>query len=156
MKFVSFTKGAALALAAAGLMACTPATTGNVVNANQSQVAQTVNYGTVVGAQPVTVQGGNMPATVVGTIAGGVIGGLIGDQIGKGRGQDIATGVGATAGAVAGNAAANAATTVQSTEWTVKLDNGSSISVIQASPVFSVGQRVQVVQSGNGVTRLVP
>jgi outer membrane lipoprotein SlyB len=45
---------------------------------------------------------------------------------------------------------------VQSTEWLVQLESGRTISVVQAQPAFSIGQRVQVVQSASGVTRLVP
>ena len=65
----------------------------------------------------------------------------------------LATGAGAVAGAAAGNAITNSATTVQSFEWTIRLESGQTISVIQASPTFSVGQRVQVIQSGSN-TRL--
>lgn len=150
----TFRTGAIMTMAALALMACNPPTSGNVVNARQAQTAQTVVYGTIVGASPVTVQGGNAPADVVGTVAGGLVGGLIGNEIGGGRGRDIATVAGAVGGAAAGNRIAGAATTVQSTEWTVRTDGGRTISVIQAQPSFSIGQRVQVVQSG-GVTRLV-
>ncbi len=152
----SILRGALLAgIAALALTACTPPNSGNVVSASQSQVAQTVNYGTIVSARPVTVQGGNQPANVVGTLAGGLLGGVLGNEVGGGTGKVLATGAGAVAGAAAGNAVAGAATTQQSTEWTVRLDSGATISVIQASPTFSVGQRVQVVQSGSN-TRLVP
>ena len=95
-------------------------------------------FGTVIGARPVTVQGGNAPASVVGTIAGGVAGGLLGNQIGGGTGKVIATGVGATAGAAAGNRVANAATTQASTAYTVRTDGGQTVAVIQASPSFGV------------------
>lgn len=155
MKTHMIKSGAILAVASLALMGCNPPTSGSVVNARQSQTAQSVAYGTIVGAQPVTVQGGNQTAEVVGTLAGGLLGGLAGNQVGGGRGRVVTTGVGATAGAAAGNRIAGAATTIQSTEWTVQLDSGRTISVIQAEPVFSVGQRVQVVQSG-GVTRLIP
>ncbi len=156
MTVTHFRNCALLCVASIALFACNPPNSGNVVSANQAQVAQNVSFGVITNARPVTVQGGNTPASVVGTIGGGLVGGLIGNEIGGGRGQDIATVVGATAGAAAGNRAANAATTVQSTEWTVQLESGRSISVIQAQPTFGIGQRVQVVQSANGVTRLVP
>jgi outer membrane lipoprotein SlyB len=148
-------RAAALVLASTALLACNPPTSGNVVDASQAQRAQTVTFGTIVGSQPVTVQGGNQPAAVVGTIGGGLAGGLLGREVGGGTGRDIATVVGATAGAAAGNRLAGAATTQQSTEWLVQLESGRTISVIQAQPAFSIGQRVQVVQGG-GTTRLVP
>lgn len=153
------TMGRAIAAVALALpvIACTPTTTGNVVSGNQAQVAQSVAMGTVIDARSVTVQanqGG--PGAVTGTLAGGLIGGLVGNEIGGGRGQDIATVVGATAGAAAGNRAADRLGTKPSVEWTVRLDSGQTISVIQADPAFSVGQRVQVIQSASGVTRLQP
>jgi outer membrane lipoprotein SlyB len=149
-----FRNGALLATAAVALMACNPPNSGNVVDASRAQQAQTVTFGTILSAQPVTVQGGNQTAAVVGTIAGGLLGGLAGNEIGGGRGQDIATVAGATLGATAGNRAANAANTVQSTEYTVQLESGRTIAVIQAQPSFAVGQRVQVIQSADGTTRL--
>ncbi len=148
--------GALAAVASIALMGCNPPNSGNVVNARQAQSAQTVSFGTIVGANPVSVQGGNQTAEVVGTLAGGLLGGLAGNSVGGGRGRVITTGVGATAGAAAGNRIAGAATTVQSTEWLVQLESGRTISVIQAEPAFSIGQRVQVVQNANGNTRLVP
>lgn len=137
------------------LGACAQPTSGTVVNASQAGVAQSVNFGTIVDARPVTVTGNTSGAAdATATIAGGVIGGLIGNQIGGGFGNDVATVVGATAGAAAGNRAAQEVGTQQSVEWTVQLESGQTISVIQADPVFSVGQRVQVIQSGSGNTRL--
>lgn len=143
------------ALAALALTACASPNSGNVVSANQAQIAQSVTFGTITGSRPVTVQGGNKPGEVVGTVAGGIVGGLLGNQIGGGTGNVLATGVGATAGAAAGNAVAGSATKQASTEWFVRTDAGQNISVIQASPTFATGQRVQVVQSGS-TTRLVP
>ncbi len=153
MTILSLRKAAVLGLASLALLGCNPPNSGNVVSASQAQTAQSVSFGTIIGANPVTVQGGNTPAAVVGTIGGGLAGGLLGNEIGGGRGRDIATVVGATAGAAAGNRIANAATTQQSTEWLVQLESGRTISVIQASPTFNIGQRVQVIQGG-GATRL--
>jgi outer membrane lipoprotein SlyB len=145
----------AAGLAAVTLMACTPPPSGNVVNAGQAQTASTVQFGTITGGRAVTVEGGNVPGEVVGTLAGGIVGGLLGNQVGGGTGKVLATGAGATAGAAAGNRIAQEVNTVQSTEWFVQLDSGRTISVIQREPVFSTGQRVQVVQNGSS-TRLVP
>lgn len=144
----------ACALAAVALTACTAPQGGNIVSANTAQTAQTVTFGTIVSSRAVTVQGGNVPGEVVGTLAGGIVGGLLGNEVGGGTGRVLATGAGATAGAAAGNVAARELSTQQSIEWTVRLDSGQTISVVQSQPVFSVGQRVQVVQSGSS-TRLV-
>lgn len=144
------------ALAALALAGCASPNSGTMVSANQAQMAQSVHMGTITGSRPVTVQGGNTTGEVVGTLAGGIVGGLLGNELGKGTGNVLATGAGATAGAAVGNRVAGSATQQASTEWFVRLDGGQNISVIQATPSFATGQRVQVVQSGDGTTRLVP
>ena len=145
----------ALALALP-LAACAPPQSGDLVNANQSQVAQRVSFGTIIGARQVAVQGGNRGAEIAGTAAGGAIGVAAGNQIGGGSGRDAARIIGGVVGAAAGNRAAGNVTTQQSVEWTVQLDNGGTITVIQAQPTFARGQRVQVIQGANGLTRLIP
>lgn len=42
---------------------------------------------------------------------------------------------------------------VPSSEWTVKLDGGHMMTLVQAEPVFRVGQRVKVV-TGDGPPRM--
>ena len=141
-------------LLALPLAACAPPQSGNLVNANQAQAAQRVNLGTIVGVQQVAVQGQNPGGVAAGTAGGAALGGVIGNQIGDGSGRDIARAIGIIGGAAAGNRAAGRATTRQSLEWTVRLDNGQTISVIQAQPTFARGQRVQVIQGSGGLTRL--
>ena len=144
-------RGVTLAFGAAVLAACTQPS-GDVVSANQAQSAQSVQFGTVISARNVTVQGGQ-GAQAAGAIVGGIAGAALGQNIGKGTGQVLATGAGATAGAAAGLQAGKAAAGHQSIEWTVRLESGQTITVIQASPAFSVGQRVQVIGGGTN-TRL--
>jgi outer membrane lipoprotein SlyB len=148
---------AVAALAALPLMACQIApTSGTTVSAGQTQTAQTVLLGTITGSRAVTVeanQGG--VGQVLGTVAGGVAGAALGQQVGGGTGKVVATGVGATAGAAIGNQAAAAAQRTESIEWFVQTDGGQNLSVVQASPTFGVGERVQIIQGG-GQTRLVP
>ena len=136
------------------LAACVPPQTGNVVDAGQVQVAQNVTLGTILGATPVAVRGANPGGELAGTAGGAALGGAIGNQIGDGEGRDIARAIGVIAGGVAGNRAAGNATVQQSLEWTVRLDNGRTISVIQSEPTFARGQRVQVIQGAGGLTRL--
>ena len=146
---------AALALALP-VAACAPPQSGNLVNANQAQVAQRVSLGTVIGFRQVLVQGGNPGAELAGTAAGGAIGIAAGNQIGEGEGRDAARAIGGIVGAVAGNRAAAGATTARSFEWTVRLDNGQTVAVIQREPTFARGQRVQVIEGAGGLTRLAP
>jgi outer membrane lipoprotein SlyB len=145
-------KGVTLAvLGAAALAACTQPS-GNVVGANQAQVAQSVQFGTVISSRNVTVQG-NQGVQAAGAVIGGIAGAALGHNIGGGTGKVLATGAGATAGAAAGLAAGKAGASRQSIEWTVRLESGQTISVIQASPTFATGQRVQVIGGGSN-TRL--
>ena len=138
------------------VMACTPPQTGNLVNADSAQVAQRVALGTIIGVRQVLVQGGNRGAELAGGAGGAAIGIAAGNQIGDGSGRDAARAIGGIIGAVAGSRAAQGATTQQSYEWTVRLDNGQTISVIQGEPTFGQGQRVQVVEGQGGLTRLIP
>lgn len=147
-------RGAAALGLVATLAACVPQQNADVVSANQAMTAQTVRLGTVTGARNVVVQGGQ-GSQVAGAVVGGIAGAALGNQVGGGLGQDIATGVGATAGVVAGQQAGRAAASSNSIEWFVDLDSGGTVSVIQTSPSFSVGQRVRVI-SGGGSTRLAP
>ena len=146
---------AALALSLAlPLAACAPPQSGNLVNADQAQVAQRVSLGTIVGVQQVAVQGSNRGAEIAGTATGGAIGVAAGNQIGDGSGRDAARVIGGVIGAAAGNRAATNVTTQQSLQWTVQLDQGGTIAVIQSQPTFARGQRVQVIEGRGGLTRL--
>lgn len=150
MRF-AIVKGALALALAVGLAACTPPS-GNVVAAGNAQTASTVSFGTVVSARNVQVQGGQ-GSQAAGAILGGLAGAALGQNVGGGTGKVVATGVGATAGAAAGLQAGKAAAGHQSIEWTIRMDNGATIAVIQAEPQFAVGQRVQVI-TGGGQTRL--
>ena len=150
---VSLRSAAALVLVAA-LSACAAQQSGNVVSANQARQAQSVQFGTVTSSRVVTVQG-TQGGQAAGAILGGIAGAALGQEVGGGTGRVIATGVGATAGAAAGLQAGKAAGSRQSIEWTVRLESGGSIAVIQGDPTFAIGQRVQVI-SGGGSTRLAP
>ena len=113
--------------------------------------AQTVQFGTVVSARG--HRSGQPGRQAAGAIVGGIAGAALGQNVGGGTGQVLATGAGATAGAAAGLQAGKAVAGHQSIEWTVRLESGRTIAVIQAEPVFAVGQRVQVI-TGGGTTRL--
>ncbi len=71
----------ALAMLSAG---CTNYS-GNTYSGSQVRSAQTVQYGTVVSVQPVTLEE-DRPA-VLGTVGGGVVGGVLGNMVGGGRGR---------------------------------------------------------------------
>jgi outer membrane lipoprotein SlyB len=151
---VATLRGAAAVAVAVALTACTPQQNANVLPGNQALTASTVSFGTVVSSRVVQLQGGQ-GAQAAGAVLGGLAGGALGQNVGGGTGQVIATGVGATAGAAAGLQAGRAAAGRQSIEWTVRLENGGTIAVVQGEPTFAIGQRVQVI-TGGGTTRLAP
>lgn len=85
----------AVALAATVLSGCANNTaSGDTFTASQARQVQTVTYGSIVSARPVTIQGGNNN-NVAGAIGGAVVGGFLGNTIGGGRGNSLATAGGA-------------------------------------------------------------
>ncbi len=92
--------------------------------------------------------------SVAGTALGAVGGGLLGSMFGGGHGKYLTAAAGAVAGGVAGNAIGSKSQ--EGIEYTVKLDNGSIITITQGTePYISVGQRVYVVNSNKGRSRIV-
>lgn len=136
-------------VACAALVACVPTTTATTYPA---VAQQTVFDGTITNVQQVVQTNPN--SQMAGAVVGGIAGGLIGNQFGNGTGKDVMTGLGAAAGMAAGSnmAAANSRTTAL--QWTVRLDDGRSIAVVQ-NQNFKVGQRVKVQFTGNGGARII-
>ncbi|OOY05638.1 glycine zipper 2TM domain-containing protein [Thioclava sp. F28-4] len=110
-----------------------------------------IEYGRIVSVQPVTMRRTTDGDQIVGAVTGGLVGAVIGHQFGSGTGKDVMTGAGAIAGTIIGSNVASQGGTYTSYAWTVRLDNGGSITVIQMSNQFRVGDRVSVVRSGNQV-----
>ena len=126
---------------------------GNAYSGGQVRSAQTVQYGTVVSVQPVTLEE-DRPA-VVGTVGGGVVGGILGNMVGGGRGRTLATIAGAALGAAGGYAGEKAITKQNGLEITVELENGQQLSIVQASDQqFSPGERVRVLRGSDGSARV--
>lgn len=93
-------------------------------------------------------------SSITGTALGAVGGGLLGSMFGGGNGKYLTAAAGAVAGGVAGNAIGSKSQ--EGIEYTVKLDNGSVISLTQGiEPHISVGQRVYVINSNKGRSRIV-
>jgi outer membrane lipoprotein SlyB len=82
----------------------------------------------------------------LGAVGGAVVGGILGHQVGGGRGQDVATVVGAVGGAVAGNEIEKRAKANRTSEVTVRMEDGSSRVIQQASAsTWRNGDRVRVI-----------
>lgn len=119
--------------------------------------AMTTYAGVVVNVRKVQIQEGDkLTDNVAGGVVGGLIGGVGGHMIGGGRGNTAATVGGALLGAGAGALAQRALSEQEGMEYTVKLDTGSMMTVVQGtdSPL-AVGQRA-LVQVSKNRSRVVP
>ena len=144
--------GLAAVLAVAG---CTTTTTdpnnGSVYTASSAQRAAAVQYGVITSMRTVELRSDG--AQFAGAVLGGAVGGLVGDQFGGGRGNKILTAAGAVGGAVAGARVGEQTGRQLAQEWTIRLDNGRAIAVIQNGP-FRIGQPVQVIHTADGKARI--
>lgn len=141
-------RSATLPLVFAALAACVqPAP---VVVQDYDPVSQviTVGYGRIVQVQPVTVRRTANGDQLVGALVGGVAGGVIAKEL---TDNDLLTGAGVIAGAIVGGNIATRPSTYESQAWTVRLNNGQIVTVVQRSDSLRVGMRVKVVQGEDGV-----
>ncbi|MBX9698678.1 MAG: hypothetical protein K2X74_04535 [Acetobacteraceae bacterium] len=107
-------------------------------------VAAQVRYGTVVGMQPVAIQGGQTGAgATIGGLAGGIAGSAIG---GDWRARTIAGVGGALIGAGAGALAERGLTQGSAVQFTIRPDGGGpDYTIVQTNELgFQVGERVAV------------
>jgi outer membrane lipoprotein SlyB len=107
------------------------------------------NCGTVESVREISTRG---DSNGLGAAGGAVVGGLLGNQVGGGHGRQAMTVVGAIGGAFAGNQIEKQAKASRSYETTVRMNNGSSRTVAQATqPVWRDGDHVKLV---DGVVRM--
>ncbi|MCD6533201.1 MAG: glycine zipper 2TM domain-containing protein [Deltaproteobacteria bacterium] len=131
---------------------CGTSQSGRVYSQGQAQRSLSVYYGTIIELREVTIEGSNSGA---GAVLGGIAGGVLGSTIGSGRGRTLATVGGALAGLAAGSAIEKGASTKPATEFTIELDNGRMMAVVQESDgYYRVGDRVRLLQAGDGTWRV--
>lgn len=131
---------------------CASSRSGEVYSRDEARQVQTVETGTVESVKQVLIEGTKTP---VGTAAGGVAGGVLGRSVGSGSGRTLATVFGALAGAAAGTVAEEGITRKQGLEIVVKKDDGQTIVVVQeADVVINAGDRVRIITSSQGATRV--
>lgn len=131
------------------LAACDDTMGGPQTYAAQPAYVQQAMGGTIV--QVRTVEVGAGPNNQTGAaIVGGLAGAIVGNQFGKGSGRTVMTGLGAVGGAMAGSAMAQQNGNRLSREWTVRLDRGGMMQIIQDSNNLYVGQHVVLVPRGSG------
>lgn len=134
------------------LYGCGISQSGQVYTQGQAQRSLSVYYGTIIELRDVTIEGSSSGA---GTVIGGVAGGVAGSTIGHGSGSTLAAVAGALAGAAAGSAIEKKSGTKPATEFTIELDNGRLMAVVQEKEgYYRVGDRVRLLQSGDGTWRV--
>lgn len=134
----------ALALLAGGLAACAPQATNSTYSAAGIGRSQYVEYGTIIGMRPVTVQGsGGGVGTLAGAAAGGVAGSFIG---GDPRSNILGALGGAIIGGVAGNVAERSMTTGQAIEFTIRTPQGDMAVVQSNEEALQVGEHVRILR----------
>ncbi len=131
---------------------CTTSQSGQVYSSGQAQRSLSVYYGTIIELRHVTIQDKTSGG---GAVLGGVAGGVIGSTIGSGRGRTLAAVGGALAGMVAGNAIENQVGTKPAIEFTIELDSGRMMAVVQEDgDYYRVGDRVRLLEGGDGTWRV--
>ena len=130
------------------LLGCAAGMGGTTYSRGEAGAVQTVQYGTVVSLVPVRIEG---TKTGIGTAAGAVAGGIAASGISGGKTSAVAAVIGAVAGGLLGSAAEEGMTRTDGVEIGLKMDDGRSISIVQAlqpNEVFRVGDKVRVLYSG--------
>ncbi len=123
--------------------ASNPAREAHTAPARVAAVANCAECGVVESVREIDAKG---LGSGLGAVGGGVLGGLLGNQVGAGRGKDVMTVVGVVGGAVAGNEVEKRVKATKSYEVTVRLNNGSSRVISEASlPAWRPGDKVKII-----------
>ena len=145
-------KNAFLVMFSLILTGCGENYSGNRYEGSAVGEIQRTDTGTVISLRKVEIK----PETSgTGTALGAVAGGIAGSMFGGGHAKILTATAGAVAGGVAGNAIATR--TQDGIEYTIRLDNGAVVTITQdPTPVISVGQKVRLIYSQKGRSRVVP
>ena len=129
-----------------GVAGCTFPSSRRTVPAAQANVLQRAELGTVTSVREVNIEG---QKGQLGMYGGGIIGAAAGSG-GRGVGGAVVQATSAVAGAVAGQAVEEVATRKRAQEITIRLDDGSTVTVTQESStgLFMDGDRVRVLNGG--------
>ena len=113
------------------MSACIPSKqTGTTYSRNEARTVQNIQIGRVLDVTAVTIEG---TKTGLGGVVGGAVGGIAGNSVNNGVEGDIAAVLVGAAGALIGAKAEEAFTKATGTEYTLRLENGKIISVVQAN-----------------------
>ena len=124
---------------------CAPRSmSGDVYSRERAQRVQTIEYGEVLEARPILIEG---TKSGLGALGGGVLGGALGSGVGRGAGSTIAVVGGAIIGWVAGSAVEEGATRQPGVEVTIRMDTGRTIALVQGiDPPVRAGDRVRILR----------
>lgn len=130
------------------LAGCTFPSSRRTIPIGQANVLQRAEVGTVTSVREVNIEG---QKSNLGMYGGGIIGGAAGSG-GRGVGGAVVQATSAVAGAVVGQAVEEVATRKRAQEITIRLDDGSTVSVTQevSTGLFMDGDRVKVLNGGGG------
>jgi outer membrane lipoprotein SlyB len=125
------------------------ATTGETMRpGEQVQREQIIRTGVVENVREVQIENAR-GTTGAGGAIGAVVGGVAGSYVGQGRGSIVSSVIGAVFGGLAGQAAEQQGGRQAGLEIAIKLDDGRSISIVQAADEpFRPGDRVRVISDG--------
>ena len=129
-------------------------TGGKSYTKDEARQVQTVQRGMIVSIEEVTIE---QDSTLLGPALGGVLGGVLGSTMGAKSGRVLATAGGAVIGAIAGAFGEKALRKENAYEFMIDLDDGETISVVQAieDTHFAVGDKVRVLRSQGNRARVV-
>lgn len=132
-----------ISIAVAG---CTFPSSRRTVPSAQANVLQRAELGTVTSVREVNIEG---QKGQLGLYGGGLMGAAVASG-GRGVSGAVVQATGAVAGAVAGQAVEEVATRKRAQEITIRLDDGSTVTVTQesSSGLFMDGDRVRVINGG--------
>ena len=130
----------------AAVVGCTFPSTRRTVPSAQANVLQRAELGTVTSVREVNIEG---QKGQLGMYGGGLMGAAAASG-GHGVGGAVMQATGAVAGAVTGQAVEEVATRKRAQEITIRLDDGSTVTVTQESStgLFMDGDRVRVMNGG--------
>jgi outer membrane lipoprotein SlyB len=141
-----------LLLAGLVTIGCATPSSGRIYARQEARQAWDVHYGRVVAVDDAIIEGRR---TALGRIGGGFVGYEVGRTVGGGSGRDVAGAVGAVAGAVTGQAIEERATREDAWQFTIDLEGGRTISIVQArDQSFAVGERVRIYMRRDGAARV--
>lgn len=131
-----------------GLAGCASNLSGESYSRAEARTVQQVEYGVIESLRPVKIEGTKTP---IGSGAGAIVGGIAGSSVGGRKTGQVMAVIGAVAGGLAGAAIEEGVTRTQGVEFTIRMEDGRTVAIVQAlSPNerFSVGDRVRVIYSG--------